>query len=74
MPRPKPVEPLVRVDLRLTATHRTMLKQLGGVRWLRMMLEKHAPMPKKYYDRELERLQNPADAVFLQRRKGEEND
>ena len=53
MPRPKPVDPLLRVDLRITATHRAMLKQLGGVRWLRKMLEKHAPMPKKYYDQPL---------------------
>jgi hypothetical protein len=49
MPRPKPLEPLERVDLRLTRTHRAMLKQLGGVKWLRAMLEKHAPLPKKYY-------------------------
>ncbi len=27
-----------------------MLKELGGVVWLRKMLEKHAKMPKKYYD------------------------
>jgi hypothetical protein len=49
MPRPKPPEPLERVDFRLTRTHRAMLKQLGGVKWLRAMLEKHAPLPKKYY-------------------------
>lgn len=52
MPRLKPVEPLVRVDLRLTVAHRAMLKQLGGVKWLRAMLEKHAPMPKKYYTKD----------------------
>jgi len=49
MPRPKPVEPLTRAELRLTLTHRAMLKDLGGVAWIRKMLEKHAPMPKQYY-------------------------
>ena len=52
MPRPKPSEPLERVDLRLTRTHRAMLKQLGGVKWLRAVLEKHAPLPKKYYSKD----------------------
>jgi hypothetical protein len=47
--------------------------QLGGAVWLRELLEKKAPMPKKFYDKELERLQHPADAVFL-KRKREEND
>jgi hypothetical protein len=51
-----------------------ILQQLGGAEWLRTILDKKAPMPKKYYDRELERIRNPADAVFLQRRKGEIND
>jgi hypothetical protein len=46
-----------------------VLQQLGGPDWLRMLLEKKAPMPKKYYDRELERLQHPADAVFLKRKR-----
>jgi hypothetical protein len=54
MPRPKPVEPLVRVDFRLTETHRAMLKHLGGVAWIRKMLEKHAPMPKQYYKKRTE--------------------
>ena len=58
MPRLKPVEPLVRVDLRLTVAHRAMLKQLGGVRWLRAMLEKKAPMPKQYYNALLKEKQN----------------
>ncbi len=54
MPRPRPVEPLERVDIRLTATHRAMLKHLGGVAWIRKMLEKHAPMPKQYYKKKIE--------------------
>jgi hypothetical protein len=48
--------------------------QLGGAEWLRGLLEKKAPMPKQFYDKELERLQNPADAVFLKRKRGEIND
>jgi hypothetical protein len=51
-----------------------ILQQLGGAEWLRTVLDKKAPMPKKYYDNELARIRNPADAVFLQRRNGEEND
>lgn len=54
MPRPKLIEPLERADFRLTARHRTILKQLGGVKWLRAMLDKHAPMPKKYYEKNSE--------------------
>jgi hypothetical protein len=50
MPRPKPSEPLRRIDMRLTDRHRAMLKELGGVVWLRQMLEKNAKMPKKYYE------------------------
>ena len=53
MPRPKPPEPLGRLNLRLTDRHKLMFKDLGGVRWLRTMLEKHAKMPKKYYERKL---------------------
>jgi hypothetical protein len=50
-----------------------ILQQLGGAEWLRTILDKKAPMPKQYYDNELARMQNPADAVFLKRRR-EEND
>jgi hypothetical protein len=46
-----------------------ILQQLGGAEWLRGLLEKKAPMPKKYYDDELARLQHPADAVFLKRKR-----
>jgi hypothetical protein len=53
--------------------HWMILQQLGGAEWLRTILDKKAPMPKKYYDNELARMQNPADAVFLNRRR-EEND
>jgi hypothetical protein len=43
--------------------------QLGGADWLRNTLDKNAPMPKKYYDNELARLQNPADAAFINRKR-----
>jgi hypothetical protein len=46
-----------------------ILNQLGGAEWLRGLLDKKAPMPKKYYDNELARLQNPADAAFLNRKR-----
>ena len=49
MPRPKPSEPLLRADFRLTHVHKAILKDLGGVAWIRKMLEKHAPLPMKYY-------------------------
>jgi hypothetical protein len=46
-----------------------VLQQLGGLDWLRGFLEKKAPMPKQYYEREIERMNNPADAVFLKRKR-----
>jgi hypothetical protein len=46
-----------------------MFNELGGADWLRKLVEKKAPMPKKYYDNELARMHNPADAVFLNRRR-----
>jgi len=46
-----------------------ILQQLGGAEWLRGLLDKKAPMPKKYYDNELARMQNPADAAFLNRKR-----
>jgi hypothetical protein len=49
MPRPKPPEPLKGRQVRLTDKHWMILQQLGGVAWLREILEKKAPMPAKYY-------------------------
>jgi len=73
MPRPKPPEPLEPRYIRMSDRQWMIFNQLGGADWLRGLLEKKAPMPKKYYDNELARMQNPADAVFLNRRR-EEND
>ena len=69
MPRPKPPEPLKHRYLRMSDRHWIIFNQLGGAEWLRELLEKKAPMPKKFYDSEIERLRNPADAAFLNRKR-----
>jgi len=74
MPRPKPPAPLKVRYVRLSDKQWIVLNQLGGPEWLRTLLDKKAPMPKKYYDKELERLQHPADAVFLKLKEKERND
>jgi hypothetical protein len=73
MPRPKPPEPITFRNIRMSDRQWIIFNQLGGAEWLRTFLEKKAPMPKKYYDNELARMQNPADAAFLNRKR-EEND
>jgi len=74
VPRPKPPEPLKPRFMRMSDRQWMIFTQLGGADWLRGLLEKKAPMPKKFYDNELARLSHPADAVFLKRKRGEEND
>jgi len=69
MPRPKPPEKLIGRQVRMSDRQWIILNQLGGAEWLRGLLDKKAPMPKKYYDNELARLQNPADAAFLNRKR-----
>jgi hypothetical protein len=69
MPRPKPPERLEPRYLRLSDRQWIIFNQLGGADWLRALLEKKAPMPKKYYDNELARINNPADATFINRRR-----
>ena len=73
MPRPKPPEPITFRNIRMSDRQWIIFNQLGGAEWLRGFLEKKAPMPKQYYDNELARIKNPADAIFLKRKK-EEND
>jgi len=73
MPRPKPLEPITFRNIRMSDRQWMIFNQLGGAEWLRGFLEKKAPMPKKYYDNELARISNPADATFLKQRR-EEND
>ncbi len=69
MPRPKPPEPITFRNIRMSDRQWMIFNQLGGAEWLRTFLEKKAPMPKKYYDNELARMQNPADAAFLNRKR-----
>jgi len=54
MPRPKPPEPLIGRQIRLSDRHVMIFKELGGADWLRKQLDKHAKMPAKYYRRELD--------------------
>jgi hypothetical protein len=35
-----------------------MFNELGGADWLRKLIEKKAPMPKKYYDKLLQEQKN----------------
>lgn len=69
MPRPKPPEPITFRNIRMSDRQWIIFNQLGGAEWLRGFLEKKAPMPKKYYDNELARISNPADATFLKQRR-----
>lgn len=69
MPRPKPPERLEPRYIRMSDRQWLIFNQLGGADWLRVLLEKKAPMPKKYYDNELARLKNPADTIFINRRR-----
>ena len=55
MPRPKPPEPLVPRYIRMTDKQWVILNQLGGAEWLRVLLEKKAPMPNMYYNKLLEK-------------------
>lgn len=58
MPRPKPPAPLKVRYVRLTDKQWLILKQLGGMDWLRSTLDKKAPMPKQYYDKLIQEQQN----------------
>lgn len=58
MPRPKPPEPLLGRQVRMSDRHWIILNQLGGAEWLRTLLEKKAPMPKQYYDKLLQEKTN----------------
>ena len=50
MPRPKPLEPLIGRQVRMSDRHWIIFNQLGGAEWLRQMIVKKMPMPKKFYD------------------------
>ena len=40
--------------MRLSDRHMMILKELGGIKWLRDHLDKKAKMPAKYYHREMD--------------------
>ena len=50
MPRPKPPEPLIGRQVRMSDRQWMIFNELGGAEWLRQMIVKKMPMPKKYYD------------------------
>ena len=50
MPRPKPPEPLIGRQIRMSDRQWIIFNQLGGAEWLRQMIVKKTPMPKQYYD------------------------
>ena len=62
-------EPITFRNIRMSDRQWIIFNQLGGAEWLRTFLEKKAPMPKQYYDNELARINNPADAIFLNKRR-----
>jgi hypothetical protein len=51
MPRPKPPEPLIGRQIRLSDRQFHILNHFGGAEWLRGLLDKKDPFPKKYYER-----------------------
>jgi len=50
MPRPKPPEPLIGRQIRMSDRHFHIFNHLGGAQWLRELLDKKDPFPKKYYE------------------------
>jgi len=59
MPRPKPLEPIKPRYMRMSDRHWMILKQLGGVEWLRDLLNKKDPFPKTYYKNILKKEDKP---------------
>ena len=51
MPRPKPPEPLMGRQVRMSDRHWIIFNHLGGAQWLRETLDKKDPFPKQYYER-----------------------
>jgi hypothetical protein len=51
MPRPKPPEPLIGRQVRMSDRQWIVLNHLGGAEWLRKLLDKKDPFPKQYYER-----------------------
>ena len=51
MPRPKPPEPLIGRQVRMSDRHFHIFNHFGGAEWLRNLLDKKDPFPKKYYEK-----------------------
>ena len=61
MPRPKPPEPLMGRQVRMSDRHWIVLNHLGGAEWLRKLLDKKDPFPKQYYERLKNNSEKPLD-------------
>ena len=61
MPRPKPLEPLIGRQIRMSDRQFYILNHLGGAEWLRNLLDKKDPFPKTYYKNILKKEENPLD-------------
>ena len=62
MPRPKPPEPLKFRNIRMSDRQWFVLSHFGGAEWLRQLLDKKDPFPKKYYEK-LQNEHNGTDKV-----------
>jgi len=56
VPRPKPPEPLIGrqvmgKQVRMSDRQWIIFNHLGGAEWLRQLLDKKDPFPKKYYEK-----------------------
>ena len=52
MPRPKPPEPLIGRQVRMSDRQFIVFNHLGGAEWLRQQLDKKDPFPKQYYEKQ----------------------
>jgi len=59
MPRPKPPEPLIGRQVRMSDRQFYILNHLGGAEWLRDLLDKKDPFPKTYYKNILKKEEKP---------------
>ena len=49
MPRPKPLLPLIRRQVKMSDVEWLMFKELGGAEWLRKYVKQKAKMPLQHY-------------------------
>ena len=65
MPRPKPPEPLTPRYIRMSDSEWEKFQEMGGADWLRRVMRTR---PKNYYA-VFERPSNPADTIFINKRR-----